>query len=137
MTDCLFCKISRGEIPSAKVYEDDEMIAFLDIKPVNPGHLLLVPKAHYTSLLETPTDLLARLMSMVPALAKATLQATQAEGFNVLINTGPVSGQIVFHTHIHIIPRKQDDGYEHWHGQPYDNPQEADRIANAVRAALQ
>lgn len=137
MTECLFCKIVRGEIPCAKVYEDDEMIAFLDIKPVNPGHLLLVPKAHHANVLETPPELLASLMKMVPSLAKAAMQATQAPAFNVGINTGPEAGQVVFHTHIHIMPRKAGDGYEHWHGKPYENSQAADRMANAIRAALQ
>lgn len=137
MTDCLFCKIVRGDIPAAKVYEDDEMIAFLDIKPTNPGHVLLVPKSHHASLLETPPELLGSMMQMVPSLARAVMKASQTDAFNLLCNTGSTAGQIVFHTHLHIIPRKPDDGYEHWHGQPYADQQEADRMANAIRAALQ
>lgn len=137
MADCLFCKIVRGEIPAAKVYEDDEMLAFLDIKPVNPGHILLIPKSHHQSLLETPAELLASLMKMVPSLAKAVMQAAQADGFNLGCNTGAAAGQVVFHTHLHIMPRKQGDGYELWHGRAYESPQEADRMANAIRAALQ
>lgn len=137
MNDCLFCKIVRGEIPAAKVYEDDELIAFLDIKPVNPGHVLLIPKAHHETLLQTPPKLLESMMAMVPSLARAAMQATGSEGFNLACNTGTVAGQVVFHTHLHIMPRKAGDGYELWHGEPYADQQEADRVANAIRSALQ
>ncbi len=134
--DCLFCKIVKGEIPSSKVYEDDELIAFLDIKPVNPGHVLIVPKAHYASLLETPEVLAGSMLALVPSLGKAVMQATKSEGFNVGVNTGRVAGQIVDHVHLHIMPRHANDGYELWHGKPYESNEAMHSLANAIRAAL-
>ena len=136
MSDCLFCKIVAGQIPCAKIYEDDEMIAFLDIKPINPGHILIVPKAHHQDLLDTPPDLIASMMRFVPTLGKAMLQATGAEGFNLGVNTGKAAGQVVFHTHVHLMPRKIGDGYDLWHGKAYGNNDEMNKMANAIRAAL-
>lgn len=135
--DCLFCKIAKGEIPSSKVYEDDELVAFLDIKPVNPGHVLIIPKAHYASLLETPEALAGSMMALVPSLGKAVLKAAKAEGFNVAVNTGRVAGQVVDHVHLHIMPRHANDGYDLWHGKSYDSAEAMNSMANAVRAALQ
>lgn len=135
--DCLFCKIVKGDIPSSKVYEDDELIAFLDIKPVNPGHVLIVPKAHYASLLETPEALAGSMLALVPSLGKAMMQATKAEGFNVGVNTGRVAGQLVDHVHLHIMPRHATDGYELWHGNAYESNEAMHSMANAIRSALQ
>lgn len=135
--DCLFCKIIAGQIPSSKVYEDDELVAFLDIKPVNPGHVLLIPKQHFASLAETPEALAGAMMAMVPSLAKAVMQATNAKGFNVAVNNGRVAGQLVDHVHLHIMPRHENDGYELWHGKAYESSQAATSMANAIRAALQ
>ena len=95
--DCIFCKIIAGDIPSSKVYEDEEVLAFLDISQVTPGHTLVVPKKHARNLLE-----------MVSKVAKKVEAATQAKGMNVISNMEEVSGQTVFHTHVHIIPRYSD-----------------------------
>lgn len=135
--DCLFCKIIKGEIPSAKVYEDDELIAFLDIKPVNPGHVLIIPKQHFASMVETPEALAGSMMALVPSLGKAVMQAAAAKGFNVAVNNGRVAGQLVDHVHLHIMPRHEQDGYELWHGKPYETSEAMNAMANAVRAALQ
>jgi histidine triad (HIT) family protein len=100
---CLFCRIARGEVPSRKAYEDDEVIAFHDINPAAPVHLLLVPKAHVDSLITTGPEheaLLGKLIALAPRLAK---EQGCVNGFRVVINNGPDGGQEVSHLHIHIL----------------------------------
>lgn len=133
---CVFCKIIAGEIPSTRVLETDQAIAFLDINPVNKGHLLIVPRAHYPRVLDLPDDLSAHVGSLVPRLARAVHAATGAEDSNVIINSGRVAGQTVDHCHWHIVPR--------FHGDPvrWPWPQgsyadgEASQMADAIIRAL-
>ena len=108
MSDCIFCKILAGEIPAAKVYEDEEVLAFLDISQVTPGHTLVVPKKHAPTLLEMDETATAQLFARVSKVAKKVEAATQAKGMNIISNMEEVSGQTVFHTHVHIIPRYSD-----------------------------
>ena len=107
--DCLFCKIVRHEIPSATVLETGDALAFLDIQPVNKGHLLLVPKAHHADLTELPEAIAAHLASLLPRLCRAVKSATGADGFNVIVNNGRAAGQTIDHAHWHIIPRFHAD----------------------------
>jgi histidine triad (HIT) family protein len=103
MTDCLFCKIVRGEIPCRKVYEDDEVLAFHDIHPVAPVHFMLIPKQHLVSLMQVEgvhAALLGKMFLLVPRLAK---EQGLDHGFRTVINTGRGGGQEVFHFHIHVI----------------------------------
>ena len=106
---CLFCKIVNGEIPSAKMLETDEAVAFLDINPINHGHTLLVPKAHYAHLSEIPEAVAAATGSLLPRLCRAVGAATSADGINVIVNNGQAAGQTIDHCHWHIIPRFGDD----------------------------
>jgi histidine triad (HIT) family protein len=106
---CLFCRIVRGEIPSARVLETDHALAFLDINPVNRGHVLLVPKAHHSTLSELPDDIAAETAKLVPRLVRAIRAATGADGLNLIVNNGEVAGQTVHHGHWHLIPRFEDD----------------------------
>lgn len=119
MTDCLFCKIAAGEIPADKVYEDEEVLAFLDIKPVNPGHTLIVPKAHFNRLSELSDDLAAKLLLTAKKIAPAILAATGATDFNLTVNQGPQAGQVVEHFHWHLMPRLAGDGFALWSGRSY------------------
>jgi histidine triad (HIT) family protein len=103
MSDCLFCKIARGEIPSKKVYEDDELLAFHDIHPVAPVHFMLIPKLHVASLMEADDShaaLLGKMLVLAPRLAK---EQGLDNGFRTVINSGKGGGQEVMHMHIHII----------------------------------
>lgn len=103
MNDCIFCKIVAGEIPSRKVYEDDELIAFHDVNPAAPVHFMIVPKGHVASLAECNAGherLLGRILLLAPVLAKE--QGLQ-DGFKTVINTGKGGGQAVFHLHVHVI----------------------------------
>src|SRR5689334_16525062 len=114
MNDCLFCKIVKGDIPCTKVYEDDDVLAFLDIQPVNVGHTLVVPKAHHQDCAATPDDVMAALMRTVRRVGAAALEASGAQGYNVGINCGTVAGQVIMHTHVHVMPRFEGDGLKHW-----------------------
>ncbi|GAA4902972.1 HIT family protein [Tessaracoccus lubricantis] len=102
--DCLFCSIIAGDIPSKKVYEDDVAYAFLDISPWQKGHSLVVPKRHTTDIL-VDDDVLAEIGHAVARVGRLLRDRLGADGFNVLANVGNVSGQEVFHTHVHVIPR--------------------------------
>jgi histidine triad (HIT) family protein len=110
---CVFCKIVRGEIPSARVLETDHAVVFLDINPLNPGHTLLVPRAHHAQLAELPEEIAAHAGSLLPKLCRAVRAATNAEGLNVIINNGAIAGQTIDHCHWHIIPRFANDSV-HW-----------------------
>ena len=113
MADCIFCKIIAGEIPSSKVYEDDQVIAFLDISQVTPGHTLVVPKQHFRNLLEMDADSTSQLFARVPDIARKVMKATGAKGMNVLNNNEEIAGQTVFHTHVHLAPRYEEtDGLQ-------------------------
>ena len=134
--DCLFCKIVTGEIPSTKVYEDNTVFAFLDIRPVNIGHILIVPKAHYANLYETPNETIAHMMVVAKKLSIAIKEALNADGINIEMNNDGPAGQIIFHTHLHIIPRFEGDGFTHWHGARGYHEGEADEIAQKIQSSL-
>jgi histidine triad (HIT) family protein len=110
---CVFCKIVRGELPSARVLETSYAVVFLDINPLNPGHTLLVPRSHHAHLAELPEEIAAHAGSLLPRLCRAVKAATSAQGLNVLVNNGRVAGQTIDHVHWHIIPRFANDPV-HW-----------------------
>jgi histidine triad (HIT) family protein len=110
MEDCIFCKIANGTIPSVKVHEDDEFVAFLDISPASKGHTLAVPKKHHETLIDMPPESLARYALFVKQAAEKITKKLNSDGFNVLMNNKPAAGQVVPHAHFHIIPRWDDDG---------------------------
>ncbi|MGC9058605.1 MAG: HIT family protein [Candidatus Nanoarchaeia archaeon] len=109
MPECVFCKIANGEIPTRMIYSSKDLLAFLDIKPANLGHVLVIPRQHYTYLPQIPQELNASLLELIKVLISAEVEALGAEGVNVLQNNGSAAGQIVPHVHFHIIPRFKDD----------------------------
>ena len=133
--DCIFCKIVRGEIPSDKVYENEDTLAFLDIHPNNPGHTLVIPKVHSENLYDIDDHSLAAVMRTVQRVARAIKQAVGAGGINVAMNNEEAAGQVVFHPHLHVIPRFKEDGYSHWPKRSYAEG-EAAAIAEKIRTAL-
>lgn len=135
MSDCLFCKIIAKEIPSTSVYEDADTYAFLDIKPVHPGHVLVVPKIHSRGLQDAQEEVLQHLMLTIRKVARAVTIALKIEGFNIEQNNGSVAGQVVPHLHFHIIPRYPNDGLKHWPGKDFQ-PEEAEKIAGEIRTAV-
>lgn len=124
--DCLFCKIASGEIKSEKVYEDNSIIAFLDIFPAAPGHTLIIPKSHYDTINNTPDPVLAKLISVARTAARAITCAFNVDGVNLFQNNGEAAGQIIHHVHFHIIPRFLNDGLAVLKMQ--QKPYEADQI---------
>ena len=105
MSDCIFCQIVSGQIPSSKVYEDEEVLAFLDITQVTKGHTLVIPKQHYRNMLEMDAEAASSLFARVPKIAKQLQEKLGASGVNIINNNEEAAGQTVFHTHVHLLPR--------------------------------
>ncbi len=109
---CVFCLINEGKIPSKKIYEDDKVIAILDISQATYGHTLVLPKEHYENICEIPADLYLHLMKVVQMLAIQIKAKLNAPGINIINNCGEVAGQSVMHFHVHIIPRYPNDNFK-------------------------
>ncbi|PIZ55897.1 HIT family protein [Candidatus Uhrbacteria bacterium CG_4_10_14_0_2_um_filter_41_7] len=109
MDNCLFCKIISGEIPAHKIYEDDETLAFLDIGPVSEGHTLIIPKEHATDLTAGSEESALAIMQTIKEIAPKITEALGATGYNLGMNNGRDAGQDVFHTHMHLMPRYEND----------------------------
>lgn len=135
-SDCIFCKIIQGKIPSFKVYEDDKTLAFLDIGPVNKGHALVIPKEHYELYMDVPENLLLVWMASVRKVAKAVMKATNSDGLNISLSMGKAAGQTVNHAHFHVIPRFEGDGFRHWPQGKYGEG-EALRYVDKIKADLE
>lgn len=111
MSECIFCQIVSGQIPSSKVYEDEEVLAFLDITQVTTGHTLVIPKKHYRNVLEMDAEAASSLFARVPKIAKQLQEKLGASGVNIINNNEEAAGQTVFHTHVHLLPRfDESDG---------------------------
>lgn len=134
--DCIFCKIVAGDIPCHQVYSDDAVLAFLDIGPVSPGHVLLIPKCHCDSIVELSVEAAAAVGSVLPRLARAVMDVSGAKGLNILQNNGECAGQVVMHAHFHLIPRVPDDGLGYrWNAGTYGEG-EAEKIRDQISGAL-
>ena len=107
--ECVFCKIIRGEIPCCKVYEDDLILAFLDIAPFNIGHTVIIPKDHQNSITTLDEIYANRIIKMAPKIGVALMRTINAEGFNLFLNNGSVAGQTVWHCHMNVLPRFAGD----------------------------
>jgi histidine triad (HIT) family protein len=131
----LFAKIARHEIPAEIVYEDELTLAFLDKRPINPGHTLVIPKKPFVNLYDLDDQTRDSIFKTVQKIAISLKQGLDADGVNVRINTESAAGQDVFHFHAHVIPRYENDGYENWHGKEY---QEGEReiVGEKIRSAL-
>ena len=133
--DCLFCKIVAGKIPCQKIYENTSTLAFLSINPVNFGHVLVVPKKHSADLLDTDDTSAGDIMIAAKHVASAVMKSMGAEGFNVSMNNKGAAGQVIFHAHVHIIPRFSTDGFRHW-SHKETTPAQLEETAKKIRAAL-
>lgn len=134
-SDCLFCKIASKEIPSYIVYENEEVIAFLDINPINSGHTLVLPKKHVDNLLEMDDLMICNIFKAVRDISREVMNAVNAQGLNIEINNYKAAGQLVDHAHIHIVPRFEGDGLRHWPGKKLPE-QEMAKIAEKIKANL-
>ena len=133
--DCIFCKIIKGEIPSSKVYEDSNVLAFLDIGPVNKGHTLVIPKEHYETLFDVPDDLLKEVIVVVKKVSKAVKKGVEADGISLGMSNYKAAGQVVPHAHFHIMPRFSDDGLKLWPQGKYEEG-EMDSYKEKIEAFL-
>ena len=134
--ECIFCAIVEGKIPSAKVYEDEHIFAFMDIAPANPGHLLIIPKQHYRNIFDMPAEVGSRIMEAAVPLAAAIRKALNPDGLNLFQSNEAAGFQKVFHFHLHLIPR--------WEGDPLRLPwkpsegdiEEINNIAKRIQKVL-
>lgn len=131
MNDCIFCKIIRRELPCTQVYETDAAMAFLDIAPVAPGHILVIPRKHVERITDVPDDLLAPLLSAVRAMAAALTDRLGADGVSLTQANGECAGQVVPHLHFHLIPRYNDHPLR-WTPGRYADADEMRRIAAKI-----
>ncbi len=107
--NCIFCKIANGEIPSKTLYEDEEFRVILDLAPATKGHALILPKSHYKNLYELPDETAAKVMKLAKKMATTMTEKLGCDGFNIVQNNNEVAGQTVFHFHMHLIPRYEND----------------------------
>lgn len=133
--DCIFCKIVAREIPAYIIFENDHVISFLDLHPNSQGHALLIPKKHFDTTLETAPDELASMISAVPNIARALMEAAGATGFNLIANNGADAGQVIMHTHWHIIPRHAGDGLRPWPSTTAQ-PEQLTQLAEKIRELI-
>jgi histidine triad (HIT) family protein len=127
--DCVFCAIAAGQIPSTRVYEDDRTVAFLDINPGSDGHMVVIPRTHSADIRDVAPEDLAALFTTAQHLTTLAHEALDCEGVNVINNCGAASGQTVFHTHVHVIPRYADKGKDRV-GHPWTpHPASAESLA--------
>jgi histidine triad (HIT) family protein len=133
---CLFCKIVNGGVAARLVFEDEVSLAFLDHRPVFPGHCLLIPKEHYETLTDLPENLIGPFFRNVQLLSRAVESALEAHGTFVAMNNRV--SQSVPHLHTHIVPRRRKDGLKgfFWPRYPYKSEDEADAVQGAIRSAL-
>ena len=130
--NCIFCKIAAGEIPSKTIYEDDKFRVILDLGPATKGHALILPKNHYANLYELPEETAGDVMKLAKKMATVMTEKLGCQGFNLMQNNGETAGQTVFHFHMHLIPRYENDGQEiNWKlGSP--TQEELEEIKNLI-----
>lgn len=133
----IFAKIISGEIPSNKVYEDEHTFAFLDADPINPGHTLVIPKDEYKNIYEISEEAFLQVMKTVHKLSPIIKEAVGADGINIGQNNESAAGQEVFHLHVHIMPRFEDDNFTHWQGaKNYHEGEKGTEIATKISKNL-
>ncbi|KMK75690.1 HIT family protein [Alkalihalobacillus pseudalcaliphilus] len=137
--NCIFCKIINKEIPSATVYEDEDVLAFIDISQVTEGHTLVIPKAHQKDVFELTPDVSSKLFQTVPKIANALKKTFKLEGLNIVNNNGDLAGQTVFHYHLHLLPRYgKGDGFGAvWkeHGSEYSS-EDLKKMSDAIASYM-
>jgi histidine triad (HIT) family protein len=134
---CIFCSIIAGQQPSVQVYKDANFMVIMDKYPINKGHALVIPTKHYDTLLVMPPAEVGKLYALVPAVAKAVVSATKADGFNVAQNNGIAANQIVPHVHVHIVPRFHDDSPDgKWPARRVAQTEELSKMAEKIRQEI-
>lgn len=136
-SNCIFCKIAAGEIPSSTVYEDNDFRVIMDINPASKGHAIILPKEHAANIFELSDETAGKLMLVAKKVATAMKEELQCEGINILQNNGEIAGQTVFHVHVHLIPRYKDDtvtiGWKHKESYEDDFAALSSAIASKIK----
>lgn len=136
-TECVFCKIARGQLPATRIFEDRQSLAFMDIAPIIQGHALVIPRDHYDPITALPESLLQHLIVVARQVARAQLDGLQADGVNIMQANGAAAGQVVPHVHFHVIPRYGNDGHHwNWKTVKYDTPAAMQALAEKLRKSL-
>jgi len=137
MDDCIFCKIVANELPSTRIYEDEKVLAFMDINPVAHGHCLLIPKGHYQDIHAIPEDLLRDLIAAAKPLARAVASGMKADGLNLIQSNGRAALQLIDHFHMHFLPRWENDSlkFGSWEARQGDM-KVIEEAAAAIKASL-
>lgn len=133
--DCIFCKIIAGDIPSHKVYEDDKVMAFLDILPISPGHTIVVPKKHVSDLEDLTEEDFSAMSMAVKRLGKAVINGLNVKGYSIFLDNKSAANQHVPHVHFHLVPRAEGDGLERWPQSGYGEG-EAEHCLKRIQAEL-
>jgi histidine triad (HIT) family protein len=135
--DCIFCGIAEGKIPCVKVYEDELVLAFLDIAPICKGHVLVIPKEHHQSIASVPEAAAGRMTRIAARIGIAFKRELDADGFNFHLSDGACAGQVVMHAHIHVVPRNPEDGFHwNWRQLKYASEEERNNIAERIKQKL-
>lgn len=134
--DCIFCKIVQRQAESSIVYENDQVIAFMDIRPVSEGHTLVIPKQHYVDLFDTPENVIASTFSATKQVAAAVKKTTRADGISIVQQNGSAAGQEIFHLHVHIIPRFEGRKMPRFSDLGIADRETLDKAAFAIRNQL-
>lgn len=132
MSDCIFCKIANGEIPSTTLYEDEKFRVILDLGPATKGHALILPKSHAADLFELPEETACGAMALAKKMVTRMKEALHADGFNLVQNNGAAAGQTVSHFHLHLIPRYEGDGQHILWNPGTTTPEEMESVRKAV-----
>lgn len=118
------------------IYEDNAILAILDLHPVNIGHTLVIPKNHHRNIFDTPKDIVCAMMAVAQKIALSIKTSLVSDGINIIMNNELPAGQLIYHTHIHIIPRYEGDGFAHWKGKRAYEKEELEEIAEKITSAL-
>lgn len=134
--DCIFCKIARGEIPSATIYDAPECRVILDVAPANRGHALIITKEHYDNIFSLDAETGAKIFSLATVVAKAIQEETGCDGMNILQNNGAVAGQTVNHFHLHLVPRFEGDKVTMTWKPMETEPEAQEALAKAIKKRI-
>ncbi len=136
-TNCIFCKIVRKEAPATILYEDDKALAFLDIRPLNEGHTLIIPKQHYETVYDIPQDLICHICTIVKRFASIVKDSTKADGITIIQQNGRAAGQEIFHLHVHVVPRYEGQKLPHFREIPNASRERLEQTAERIKHALE
>jgi len=133
---CVFCKIVRKAVPASIIYEDDAVLAFLDIRPLSKGHTLIIPKAHYETIFDIPEELLAKVHKVAKHVAAAVKKSTKADGISIIQQNGRAANQDIFHLHVHVIPQVEGQRLPQFSRTVNSSREQLDQVAAQIKKEL-